>query len=85
MDSEEYKNLCFRKNHFTERLKNDQNESEIKKLKDKLEKIEEDINKIQNQRNSKSRVQELSSFYKKDEINQKIKDLETKKKQNKIK
>ena len=36
MDSEEYKNLCLRKNHFTERLKNEQNESEIKKLKDKL-------------------------------------------------
>jgi chromosome segregation ATPase len=76
---DEYEDLCFRKNNLTERLKDEQNESEIKKFKDRLAKVEADLMRIQNQRNINTRVQEFSSFYKNAEQEQKIKELETKK------
>jgi hypothetical protein len=59
MDSEEYKFLCIRRDNLTKRLNDEQNESEINKFKAILSKIEEDICKIQNQRNSESKVQKI--------------------------
>ena len=60
----EYEILCFRKNILTERLRDEQNESEIKKFEDKLAKVEAELMRVQNQRNINTRVQEFSSFYK---------------------
>ena len=77
MNLEEYDILCFKKNNLNERLKYEKDETEIKKLSTRLIKIQEDINKIENQRNSSQcKIQDFNKFYEQDEINKKIKELE---------
>jgi chromosome segregation ATPase len=76
MNSKELESLCCIKNKLNERLMNERDETDIKKLRARLIKIQEDINKIENQRNSESKVQDFNNFYRQDEINRKIKELE---------
>jgi hypothetical protein len=76
MNSKELESLCCIKNKLNERLMNETDETDIKKLRARLIKIQEDINKIENQRKSESKVQDFNNFYRQDEINRKIKELE---------